>query len=306
MILLSIKYVECNIRLLISGAALGAVFPPFLVKSNENISEIGEGIRLMALYYFIVSAVVLVLIVFCFRARPQLPPSQSQLLLMEGTDNQEPFFKHCKELMKNRDFILILLSLGIFNGIWNSFGILINTIYLKYFPNGETDVGIITLCSIISGGCIGSLIFGFILDKTHKFKKTTIAAMLFSVVSYAVCIYMFITKSRLVTFFTTPLFGFFIASTLVISVEYALEVTYPIPESISCSILNGAIFLSAIICTLVFEALFDAVDYICTFVVILVTMVVCIILTYFISSNLRRRDANVGQSRNSSIATLGD
>nr|CAI5826100.1 unnamed protein product [Callosobruchus analis] len=223
-----------------------------------------------------------------------------------GIENQEPFLKNCKDLMKNQDFILILISLGIFNGIWNSFGILVNTIYLKYFPDGGTDVGIITLCSIISGGCIGSVIFGIILDKTHKFKKTTIAAMIFATVTFAVCIYMFVTKSRLATFFATPLFGFFIASTLVISFEYALEVTYPIPESISCSVLNAAIFLFAIICTLTFEALFDAIDYIYTFVFILVLMLGCTALIYFISGNLRRRDANLGQSRNSSMAAIED
>ncbi|VEN46998.1 unnamed protein product [Callosobruchus maculatus] len=288
------------------GAALGAVFPPFLVKSSESISEIGEGIRHLVLYNLIVSVIILVLIVFWFRARPSLPPSQSQALLMDSIESQEPFFKNCKDLMKNQDFILILISLGIFNGIWNSFGILVNTIYLKYFPDGGTDVGIITLCSIISGGCIGSVIFGLILDKTHKFKKTTFLAMIFAAVTFAVNMYMFITKSRLATFFTTPLFGFFIASTLVISFEYALEVTYPIPESISCSVLNAAIFLFAIICTLTFEALFDAVDYIYTFVFILILMLGCTALIYFISDNLRRRDANVGQSRNSSRASIED
>nr|CAH7732843.1 unnamed protein product [Callosobruchus chinensis] len=286
------------------GAALGAIFPPFLVKSSESISEIAEGIRDLVLYNLIVSVIILVLIVVWFRPRPNLPPSQSQVLLMEGIENQEPFLKNCRDLMKNQDFILILISLGIFNGIWNSFGILVNTMYLKYFPDGGTDVGIITLCSIISGGCIGSVIFGLILDKTHKFKKTTVAAMIFSAVTFAVCIYMFVTKSRLATFFTTPLFGFFIASTLVISFEYALEVTYPIPESISCSVLNAAIFLFAIICTLTFEALFDAIDYIYTFVLILILMLSCTALIYFISSNLRRRDANIGQSRNSSIANI--
>lgn len=36
--------------------------------------------------------------------------------------------------MTNRDFLVILFSLGNMNGIWNSLGILVNSIYLEYFP----------------------------------------------------------------------------------------------------------------------------------------------------------------------------
>ncbi|KAJ8969880.1 hypothetical protein NQ317_011172 [Molorchus minor] len=288
------------------GAAIGSVVPPLIVKKTDK--DVGESLRNMMIYNAILSVVVFIIVaalftfVLVFRSRPKLPPSQSQLHLLDT--NQEPpsFLENFKTLIKNRDFLLLLLSFGLFNGLWNSFGILINTLYINYFPDGESDVGVITLIAIISGGCIGSLVFGLILDKTHQFKKTASGVMLLASATFISVVYTFLTQSRIGTYITIPIFGFFAASGLVISFEYSLEVTYPIPESVSCSILNATAFLFAIICSVTLEWLLDVIGYVNSFIIVLAALLLCPVMIFFISSNLRRRDANLAH-QNNNLAT---
>lgn len=92
-------------------------------------------------------------------------------------------------------------------------------------------------------------------------------------------------------------FRFFAASGLIVSFEYTLEETYPIPESVSCSVMNATTFLFAIIFALVAEALFDSVGYLNTFIVTLVLYLCSTLILIFVKSNLRRRDANVASQR---------
>lgn len=69
-----------------------------------------------------------------FRARPKLPPSRSQVQLLTQSEEDPKFFQNCKTLLKNKDYLLILFSFGITSGLWNSFGIVVNTLYITYFP----------------------------------------------------------------------------------------------------------------------------------------------------------------------------
>ncbi|KAH1005609.1 hypothetical protein HUJ04_006558 [Dendroctonus ponderosae] len=249
------------------GSALGCVQSPFIVRSEE-VDEVGQQLFNMFLYQAIITGcifgVVAIFIMEVFRSSPSLPPSQSQLNLLamaSSNGTTATFFTHMKNVAKNANFWYIVLSLGLANGVWNSFGVLLNSIYLNYFPNGKTDAGIIALITIISGGCIGSMFFGIILDRTHQF-------------------------------------NFFIAPVLIVGFEYLVEVTYPIPEACSSSTFNAAYYFLSIIATLLFEGLFEAIDYLWTFVVILFILAACAGLILLVNSNLRRRDANLHLNQN--------
>lgn len=91
---------------------------------------------------------------------------------------------------------------------------------------------------------------------------------------------------------------FFAASTMVVSYEYALEATYPIPESVSCSILNACVFFFAIVSSFGVEALLDSIDYLYSFVILGVLMLCCSLGIFVISPRLRRHEANVAATEN--------
>ncbi|KAJ8914565.1 hypothetical protein NQ315_010029 [Exocentrus adspersus] len=286
-----------------TGAALGSVLSPFLVKSDSN-SNISSNLYKMMIFNAILSCVVFLIVAAFFKAKPELPPSLSQRRLLENGAKPPPFLENCRRLLKNKNFLLLLLSFGLFNSMWNSFGILINTIYTHYFPNGESDVGIITLLAIISGGCIGSVVFGWLLDKTHQFKKTSMGVMLTSAALYVLVVACLMMKSRIALYIIIPTFGFFAASALIISFEYTLEETYPIPESVSCSVMNATIFLFAIINSLIAEGVIATIGYLYVYIIALIIFLGCAVILFFVKTNLNRRDANLSEDvKNSWVST---
>uniref|UniRef100_A0AAR5PQ26 Major facilitator superfamily (MFS) profile domain-containing protein n=1 Tax=Dendroctonus ponderosae TaxID=77166 RepID=A0AAR5PQ26_DENPD len=282
------------------GSALGCVQSPFIVRSEE-VDEVGQQLFNMFLYQAIITGCIFGVVAIFFRSSPSLPPSQSQLNLLamaSSNGTTATFFTHMKNVAKNANFWYIVLSLGLANGVWNSFGVLLNSIYLNYFPNGKTDAGIIALITIISGGCIGSMFFGIILDRTHQFKKVSFGILAMSAFTFIFVGISLLEKSRIGTYITIPIFGFFIAPVLIVGFEYLVEVTYPIPEACSSSTFNAAYYFLSIIATLLFEGLFEAIDYLWTFVVILFILAACAGLILLVNSNLRRRDANLHLNQN--------
>lgn len=79
---------------------------------------------------------------------------------------------------------------------------------------------------------------------------------------------------------------------MVVSYEFALESTYPIPESVSCSILNAWMFFFGIVASFGTELLLDAIGYPYTFVILAVLMFSCSLGVFAISPKLRRHEAN--------------
>lgn len=79
---------------------------------------------------------------------------------------------------------------------------------------------------------------------------------------------------------------------MVVSYEFALESTYPIPESVSCSILNAWMFFFGIIASFGTELLLDAIGYTASFAILAFLMLCCSIGVFAISPRLRRHEAN--------------
>lgn len=86
---------------------------------------------------------------------------------------------------------------------------------------------------------------------------------------------------------------------MVVSYEFALEATYPIPESVSCSMMNAWMFFFGIVASFGIELLLDAIGYPFTFTILALIMLGCSLGVFAISSRLRRYEANQATSENS-------
>ncbi|XP_050303287.1 uncharacterized MFS-type transporter C09D4.1-like isoform X2 [Anthonomus grandis grandis] len=283
------------------GAALGCVISPFAI-STEQMDKNENNFFQMYLSEAIITGVIFILVLIFFRSKPAVAPSQSQLNLisLEDSGSFKTYKNHMIEIFKNKNFWWIVLSLGLANGVWNCFGVVMNKMYLNFFPNGQNDIGVIGLLSIIFGGCIGSLAFGVLLDKTHHFKRISFAALAFSAAMYIPVTVSIVLQSRIPTFIIMPLFGFFIAPVFIIGLEYLVEVTYPIPEGCSSSVFNAAYYILALIITVCAELAFDSIGYVWTNVIFFILLVISSVFILLVNSDLKRRDANLRHSEVSS------
>lgn len=136
----------------------------------------------------------------------------------------------------------------------------------------------------------GSVVGGIVLDKTHKFKETTLAIYALSMV--AMWIYTFtMDTSIVVVYATSSLLGFFMTGYLPVGFEFAAELTYPEPEGTSAGILNAAAQVFGIVFTIGFAQLLNNVGDIPANCTMSGMLVLGTVITAVISSDLRRQNA---------------
>ncbi|PNF14534.1 hypothetical protein B7P43_G15362 [Cryptotermes secundus] len=170
------------------GMAAGFLLPPIFVKNHDDVEEIGSDLSLMFNCTAGAGTFVLILVIAFFKAAPPLPPSPEQALKLQAAWRKNGFFLGVKRLLENRGFILLLFTYGL------------------AVAGGEEFAGKVGLVFVI-GGMVGSVIFGIILDKTHKFKETTVAVYGFSALGMLAFTFTLGLGSKILVYITSSFVG---------------------------------------------------------------------------------------------------
>ncbi|CAF4057200.1 unnamed protein product, partial [Rotaria magnacalcarata] len=125
-----------------------------------------------------------VAMIIVFRRLPPTPPSKAQELALQNTEQN--YGQTLKRLLINRWFLLLLFSYGLNTGTFYSISTLLNPIYMWYFDKKTAQAsqyaGTIGMLLVI-GGIFGSLLGGYILDKSKAYKKVTFGVYVLSCLS---------------------------------------------------------------------------------------------------------------------------
>ncbi|KAL3269456.1 hypothetical protein HHI36_008526 [Cryptolaemus montrouzieri] len=285
-----------------TGLALGALTPSLLVPNSNDMDEITKGLKKLFLLDNLLSIPIFIIVLVFFRSKPESPPSHSQTQFYSGKNYEKiQYLDAFRGFLKNSDYLLIVICFGVPFGIYNSIGIIVNEMYLHYFPEDGKNVGVLTLMAIISGGVFGTIIFGYILDKTHKFKSVSFLVLTMNFATWVMVIICFHCRFVLATFFVVPLNGFFCESLMVIGFEYAIETTYPTPEAFGASFLNASIYIFAIINVFLMEFIFKNQGFFVAMMIIALFYALSACTILFVSPNLRRRNANLSETNYENI-----
>jgi len=156
------------------------------------------------------------------------------------------YWHNIRQLLGNRDFVILMLSFGIAVGGFYTIVVLFQQLVL--LPSRE--VGVLGML-FMSSGIAGSIVAGVILDSTHRYGLFTKVGFGGLLVSYIWLIFSgagsrnFIMKS-----FPASCLGFFMTAIFTLSLEAAVECTIPIPEGTTAGLLMlcahcfGVIFIS--------------------------------------------------------------
>ena len=145
--------------------------------------------------------------------------------------------REIKVLISNKAYMLLMLTFTCLYGIYTSLGAVVSSVTEPY-GYVATDNAVFGAVFILFG-VIGSFIFSILLDKYQRFK------LIINVITFLGCIFTafaFVTlPSRNVALFSfnLALIGFTVIPIIPISYAFSVELTFPVPESLS----NGMIIL---------------------------------------------------------------
>ncbi|XP_008311129.1 choline/ethanolamine transporter flvcr2b isoform X2 [Cynoglossus semilaevis] len=272
------------------GIAIGFLVPPVLVPNVEDMDQLAHHIRIMFYITAAVATALFILVVLIFQERPKLPPTQAQAVARTIPSEQYSYTASIRRLLRNRSFILLIITYGLNVGCFYAVGTLLNRIILTHYPNEEVNAGRIGL-TIIIAGMVGSLICGIWLDKTKTYKQTTFAVYFMSLVAMIVFTAT-LDLGLWVAFITAGSLGFFMTGYLPLGFEFAVELTYPESEGTSSGLLNCSAQVFGIIFTICQGKIIDKFGTLPGNIFLCVFLLIGTIMTGLIKSDLRRQKAN--------------
>uniref|UniRef100_A0A8C6WL92 Feline leukemia virus subgroup C cellular receptor family, member 2a n=1 Tax=Neogobius melanostomus TaxID=47308 RepID=A0A8C6WL92_9GOBI len=184
-----------------------------------------------------------------FQDQPKLPPSQAQAQARSIDPDEYSYKASILRLLKNKPFMLLVVSYGLNVGCFYSISTLLNRMIIEYYPGEEVNAGRIGL-TIVIAGMVGSLICGIWLDKTKTYKQTSLAVYIFTLIGMLVFAFTLNIGHLWVVFVTGGVLGFFMTGYLPLGFEFAVELTFPESEGTSSGLLNCSAQIFGIIFTI--------------------------------------------------------
>ncbi|XP_046877340.1 feline leukemia virus subgroup C receptor-related protein 2 isoform X1 [Hypomesus transpacificus] len=273
------------------GIAIGFLVPPILVPNVEDMEQLSYHIRIMFYITAGVATLLFILVVTVFQERPELPPTQAQATARSIPPDQYSYTASILRLLRNKPFILLIISYGLNVGCFYAVGTLLNRMIIEHYPGEELNAGRIGL-TIVIAGMVGSLICGIWLDRTKTYKQTTLAVYLMSLVGMVVYALTLSLGHLWVVFITAGALGFFMTGYLPLGFEFAVELTYPESEGTSSGLLNCSAQVFGIIFTICQGKIIDEYGTLAGNIFLCVFLLIGTIMTGFIKSDLRRQKAN--------------
>ncbi|CAD6244045.1 GSCOCG00013220001-RA-CDS [Cotesia congregata] len=270
------------------GVALGFWLTPILVKNHEKLEDIGADLLKLFWTVAALSTASFILVVIY---EPKLPPSQTRKLQkINNSENKSGLIKPIKRLMTNKSYLILCNSYGLGVGVLNVVGTLLNQMFLIHFKNGEEDAGRLGLLIIVMG-MFGSVIFGFILDKTHKFKETTVTVYFLTLLGQILFAIAMWIEIKWTVYLAATFLGFFLSGYLALGYEMCAEYTYPESESIATGILNIANNIYGIILVIISGKLMETNGDLAVHICLCVSLLFGFIMTVLTKDEQKRQDA---------------
>ena len=217
------------------GIVMGMALTPFMV--------IQYGIARMLLIYGVVAVVALVIFLAAVRERPPSPPC------LPGQEERSLVFDGLAQILRKKDFALLMLVFFIGLGVFNSITTWIEDI-LRPRGFSITQAGV-TGGLMVVGGIVGALIIPMLSDHYRRRTPFLVLAIVGAIlglvgITYAAGYGLLLTSAFIL--------GFFLLSAGPIGFQYGAEVAHPAPEGTS----NGLLLMMGQISGILFIFAMDA------------------------------------------------
>jgi MFS family permease len=141
------------------------------------------------------------------------------------------FKKDIKILLRNRSYICLTISFTFLYGVYTALGAVVSSITAPYgYVASENSLfGAI----FIIAGVLGSFVFGVVLDRFNKYKLILTLLGFSSIVTVSISMLALPSKSVVFLSGSLALVGISVIPVIPVSYGFAVELTYPMAESLS-------------------------------------------------------------------------
>lgn len=258
------------------GIAMGFVLPPLVLgeESVTSLTHTQSGLLVLFVAIALCSALTTLLIALLFDQSPSKAPGLARLqqikrenaraeagvlpLVLDSSAsshncpttldkssqhlpnnlNSNTFGALLYDLLTDLNFVLLMTSYGLNVGVFYAISTVLNQMISPGWPaNANTLVGRLGLLMIIAG-MFGSVISGFILDKTRRYRLVNTSLYALSLVSLLVFALTIEQRHSATLHLSAILLGYFMTGYLFIGYEMSNEITWPRPESVTAGLLN--------------------------------------------------------------------
>ncbi|ETN67762.1 hypothetical protein AND_000456 [Anopheles darlingi] len=236
------------------GIAIGFFLTPMIIVNNDDVSLIGVDLQIFLMGVAGFSTMIACMVIAIFKSEPPFAPSQLQALQRTMKPRRKDYWPSVVRLLQDENYIILVIAYGINVGLFNAFSTLLNQIVLNYFPDSATDAGRVGLALIVLG-LIGSMVFGYLLDTSHKYKATAVWVCRLSAVTMVIFALALQSRSKKLLAVASVFLGFFMTGFQPIGYEFAAELTFPEPDGPVMGILNISTQVFGIVITLMISGL---------------------------------------------------
>ena len=246
------------------GIMLGVLITPFIVEAVN--------IPIMILIYGILALISGALFIIFAKNKPPTPPSsessREKVLMGEGL----------KQLFLNKYFLILFITIFVGLGIFN---FITSYIELIVFPRGfdATDAGLLGGLMLI-GGIVGCVIMSALSDKYKKHKMLLIISILIATISLFIITFSY---DPILLYLFSFLLGYGVLSAGPVALEYAVDLTKPVPEASSNGMLMMIGQFGGIIFILFFEGFTTPLgDYFPTLLLESIFLLIVLVIVFFL------------------------
>ena len=214
------------------GIIFAMLVTPVFIGTHPGQPGYGSGFPHMLMTYGWLTFGVAIITLLLLKEKPPTPPAADDLV-------RQSFFKGIKHILKQRDMVLMIFVFLVGLGIFNAISSMTDSISANL---GVQDSNGLIGGLMLIGGVFGAVIIPALSDKYRMRKRflviCTIGALP-GVLGLSLTGYFIHNPAAVydIALASAFILGFFIMSAGPIGFQYAAEVSYPAPESISQGLL---------------------------------------------------------------------
>ena len=272
----------------IMGVAVGFVQPAHMIPVTNDDIEVLAGLKLFFLSRLIAASIIFVLTILLYREHPPTPTS-----IIEGKKDLE-FFESLKMLYNDLNFHLMAQAYGIYFGLFVAVSVIMPQLVSWQYgiePKIQHLIGWMGFTCDVAA-IVSCLMIGFYLDRYAHHKVVAVflngGAMLFWLIFTLILTQ---TKNFQLLFTVYVLYGLVGIPYFASGVEQAAEMTSPVPEGTSSTVILLLGNLYGFIFIFMFGALVEEGYPLTTVYTILAFYVISTALVAFAKTELKRSEA---------------